>query len=211
MKLCRLIPHALLLGLSFLYCLPIISIFISGFIVPGRYLKALLKWDGSNGYPQSLFSIKNKKNNVYLCTPQFYYIKVGYFKEVKIIQACFRDGASPYWFCCCCVSWIMAVDVCLVGDEQWLAILLKVRRLIRNKINGTEMLLLKALDNDIQCGFAIHGMVDSSLAVPGSSNIPLRMSSVAHVQRCYAHRKQFGKWPPKLRDYREQYCNLAKF
>ena len=67
---------------------------------------------------------------------------------------------------------------------------------------------------------------DSSLAVPGSSFIPLCMSSVAHVQRCYAHRKQFGKWPPfsfhlrdnrepylslaKLRDYREQYCNLAK-
>ena len=33
---------------------------------------------------------QNKKNNVYPCKPQFYYIKVG-FKEVKIIQACFRD------------------------------------------------------------------------------------------------------------------------
>ena len=32
---------------------------------------------GSNEYP-------NKKNNVYLCKPQFYYIKVG-FKGVKII------------------------------------------------------------------------------------------------------------------------------
>ena len=33
---------------------------------------------------------RNKKNNVYPCKPQFYYIKVG-FKGVKIIEACFRD------------------------------------------------------------------------------------------------------------------------
>ena len=39
---------------------------------------------GSNEYPQSMFSSKNKKNNVYLCKPQFYYIKVG-FMGVKII------------------------------------------------------------------------------------------------------------------------------
>ena len=32
-----------------------------------------------------------KKNNVYSCKPQFYYIKVG-FKGVKIIWACFRDA-----------------------------------------------------------------------------------------------------------------------
>ena len=31
------------------------------------------------------------KNNVYLCKPQFYYIKVG-FKGVKIILVCFRDA-----------------------------------------------------------------------------------------------------------------------
>ena len=37
---------------------------------------------GSNGYPQSMFFSRNKKNNVY-------YIKVG-FKGVKII--CFRDA-----------------------------------------------------------------------------------------------------------------------
>ena len=36
------------------------------------------------------FFSKNKKNNVYPCKPQFYYIKVG-FKRVKIIKACFRD------------------------------------------------------------------------------------------------------------------------
>ena len=39
---------------------------------------------GSNEYPQSIFSSKNKENNIYPCKPQFYYIKVG-FKGVKII------------------------------------------------------------------------------------------------------------------------------
>ena len=39
---------------------------------------------GSNKYPQSMFLSRNKKNNVYPCEPQFYYIKVG-FKGVKII------------------------------------------------------------------------------------------------------------------------------
>ena len=38
---------------------------------------------GSNKYPQSMFLSRNKKNNVYPCKPQFYYIKVG-FKGVKI-------------------------------------------------------------------------------------------------------------------------------
>ena len=36
---------------------------------------------------------RNKKNNVYPCKPQFYYIKMG-FKGVKIIQVCFRDEIS---------------------------------------------------------------------------------------------------------------------
>ena len=39
---------------------------------------------GSNEYPRSTFLSRNKKNNVYSCKPQFYYIKVG-FKGVKII------------------------------------------------------------------------------------------------------------------------------
>ena len=46
---------------------------------------------GSNAYPQSMFLSRNKKNNVYPCKPQFYYIKVG-FKGVEIIQACFRNS-----------------------------------------------------------------------------------------------------------------------
>ena len=36
------------------------------------------RWGGSNEYPQSMFLSKNKKNNVYPCKPQFYYIKVGF-------------------------------------------------------------------------------------------------------------------------------------
>ena len=40
-------------------------------------------WGSSNEYPQSMFLSRNKKNNVYPCIPQFYYIKVG-FKGVKI-------------------------------------------------------------------------------------------------------------------------------
>ena len=39
---------------------------------------------GSNEYPQYMFLSRNKKNNVYPCKPQFFYIKVG-FKGVKII------------------------------------------------------------------------------------------------------------------------------
>ena len=45
---------------------------------------------GSNEYQQSMFLIRNKKNNVYPFKPQFYYIKVG-FKGIKIIKVCFRD------------------------------------------------------------------------------------------------------------------------
>ena len=39
---------------------------------------------GSNECPQFMFLSRNKKNNVYPCKPQFYYIKVG-FKGVKIV------------------------------------------------------------------------------------------------------------------------------
>ena len=48
---------------------------------------------GSNEYPQSMFLSRDQKNNVYLCKPQFYYIKVG-FMGIKIIKACFRDDCS---------------------------------------------------------------------------------------------------------------------
>ena len=54
---------------------------------------------GSNEYPQSMFLSRNKKNNLYPCKPQFYYIKVG-FKGVKIIQVCFRDVTRNSIPCC---------------------------------------------------------------------------------------------------------------
>ena len=41
-------------------------------------------WGGSNEYPPSMFFSRNKKNNVYPCKPQFYYIKVG-FKGSKLV------------------------------------------------------------------------------------------------------------------------------
>ena len=43
----------------------------------------LLRRGGSNEYPQPMLLSRNKKNNVYPCKPQFYYIKVG-FKGVKV-------------------------------------------------------------------------------------------------------------------------------
>ena len=49
-----------------------------------RYSLELPRRGISNEYPQSMFYKQNKKNNVYPCKPQFYYIKVG-FKGVKII------------------------------------------------------------------------------------------------------------------------------
>ena len=42
------------------------------------YLLEPLRRCGSNEYPQSMFLSRNKKNNVYPCKPQFYYIKVGF-------------------------------------------------------------------------------------------------------------------------------------
>ena len=42
------------------------------------------RWGGSNEYPQYMFFSRNKKNNVYPCKLQFYYIKVG-FNGFKII------------------------------------------------------------------------------------------------------------------------------
>ena len=42
-----------------------------------------------------MFLSRNKKNNVYPCKPQFYYIKVG-FKGVKFIQAYFHDASRLY-------------------------------------------------------------------------------------------------------------------
>ena len=61
------------------------------FQLKNSYIFHISHRGGSNEYLQSMFLSRNKKNNVYPCKPQFYYIKVG-FKGVKIIQVCFRDG-----------------------------------------------------------------------------------------------------------------------
>ena len=48
-----------------------------------EYLLEPPRRGGSNEYPQSMFLRRNKKNNVYHCTPQFYCIEVG-FKGSKL-------------------------------------------------------------------------------------------------------------------------------
>ena len=50
---------------------------------------------GSNVYPQSMIRIKNKKEQVYPCKTQFYYIKVG-FKGIFIAWPCFPDDYEKY-------------------------------------------------------------------------------------------------------------------
>ena len=57
-----------------------------------------------------MFVSRNKKNNVYPCKPQFYYIKVG-FKGVKIILVCFRDGHSF-------MAWLSFVSLFHLPDLQ---------------------------------------------------------------------------------------------
>ena len=49
-----------------------------------EYSLELPQQGSSNEYPQSMFIIRNKKNNLYPRKSQFHYIKVG-FKGVKII------------------------------------------------------------------------------------------------------------------------------
>ena len=61
-----------------------------------EYSLELPQRGSSNEYTQSMFLSRNKKNNVYPCKLQFYYIKLG-FKWVTIIKACFRDGPSFYF------------------------------------------------------------------------------------------------------------------
>ena len=66
------------------------SFHISALNIDCGYLLEPPHRGGSNKYPQSMFLSRNKKNNVYPCKAQFYYIKAG-FKGVKIIYICFRD------------------------------------------------------------------------------------------------------------------------
>ena len=61
------------------------------------YLLELPRWGGSNEYPQSMFLSRNKKNDVYPCKPQFYYIKVG-FKGSTLYSRRFRDVIYWSWY-----------------------------------------------------------------------------------------------------------------
>ena len=61
-----------------------------------------------------MFLSRNKKNNVYPCKLQFYYIKVG-FKGVKIIQAGSRDFQPSTVFSCSFVT--VCVLLCCFTDE----------------------------------------------------------------------------------------------
>ena len=76
---------------------------------------------GSNEYPQSMFLSRNKKNNVYPCKPQFYYIKVG-FKGVELIQACFRDVKVTD--CCAVPRFICKISIafCCFGFAKCLLV-----------------------------------------------------------------------------------------
>ena len=69
---------------------------------------------GSNEYPQSLFLSRNKKNNVYPCKPQFYYIKVG-FTGSKLYRRVFVM-VLKYLPSNICLSY-----VCSVWDTVWIA------------------------------------------------------------------------------------------
>ena len=51
---------------------------ISALNIDCGYLLEPPRRGSSNEYPQSMFLSRNKNNNVYLCKPQFYYIKVGF-------------------------------------------------------------------------------------------------------------------------------------
>ena len=58
---------------------------------------------GSNEYPQSMFLSRNKKNNIYPCKLQFYYIKVGFkgsklYRHVLVMEStALERAAMNYW------------------------------------------------------------------------------------------------------------------
>ena len=51
---------------------------------------------GSNEYPQPMFLSRNKKNNVYPCKPQFYYIKKWGLRGSKLYRRVFVMGSKLY-------------------------------------------------------------------------------------------------------------------
>ena len=61
-----------------------VYLFILNINISNYAILLALEYCNSNEHSQSMFLSRNKKNHVYPCKPQFYYIKVG-FKGVKIM------------------------------------------------------------------------------------------------------------------------------
>ena len=56
-----------------------------------------------------MFLSRYKKNNVYPCKPQFYYVKVG-FKGINIKKACFHDILSVLNYCIEKLVYVFCID-----------------------------------------------------------------------------------------------------
>ena len=58
---------------------------------------------GSNEYPQSMFSSRNKETNVYHCKPQFYCLKVGFKGGQNYIAPILRIDVHLRIFAVLCI------------------------------------------------------------------------------------------------------------
>ena len=72
------------------------SFHISAQNIDCRYSLEPPRRGGSNEYPQSMFLTRNKRNNIYPCKPQFYYVKVG-FKGIKLYRRVFVMSRKQHW------------------------------------------------------------------------------------------------------------------
>ena len=61
------------------------------------------RWGGSNEYPQSMFSSRNKKNNVYPFKPQFHLYKWG-LRGTKLYRCVFVMFINRWCVLNCCMS-----------------------------------------------------------------------------------------------------------
>ena len=66
-----------------------------------------------------MFLNRNKKNNVYPCKAQFYFMNVG-FKGVKLIKVCFRDEMWRYPGKVITMEYIAKTLLCYRGEAQFL-------------------------------------------------------------------------------------------
>ena len=83
---------------------------------------------GSNEYPKFMFLSRNKKNNVYPCKPQFYYIKG--LRGSKLYRYVFVTIVSFFLFVIYChtlsrASWVETSSCFLCTKQCVLCVLLK--------------------------------------------------------------------------------------